>query len=288
MRRLTPTTFPEPATLTDIFKERKKGAPAEGLIAGLVARFAEHDAAVPAFRNIPVRSAILTDHRDLLHNLYESETATALRIKKTIHDLAQLRCPYCGKPGFPYTLDHFLPRSQFQEFSLYCKNLIPSCFDCNTTKQANIWDDSGNRKYLNTYYDEILDSIFVTVTIQPDTPGGSFATPLFELSFGAAGMTNEQIQTCASHFSLLNISDLLRDQFASFLRILRRHFRPEVEANTLTPQMIRDHLARTEESHTADHGPNCWEALFCRAVANNDSLIDYIHTTPLTPSRPLL
>jgi hypothetical protein len=287
MRRLTPTTFPEPATLTNIFKERKKGAPAEGLIAGLVARFAEYDAAVPALRNIPDRSAILTDHKDLLHNLYESETATALRIKKSIHDIAKLRCPYCGKPGAPATLDHFLPRSEFQEFSLYCKNLIPSCFDCNTTKRANIWDDSANRKYLNPYYDQFLDSNFVTVTIQPDTTAGSYETPLFELSFGADGMTNDQIRTCASHFSLLNISDLLRDQFASELRILRRHFKLEVEAKILTPQMIRDYLARTEASHSEDHGPNCWEALFCRAVANNNPLIHYICTTPLTPSRPL-
>ena len=288
MRRLTPRTFTEPETLKLIFKERRKGDPAEGLIDALVERYKQYDEAAPNFRTFPDCHVKLTKHKDLLHNLYDSETATAIGIRASIHELATLRCPYCGKPGAPATLDHFLPRSEFQEFSLYCKNLIPSCFDCNTTKRANIWDESGNRKYLNPYHDHFLDLTFVTVDIRPDPSGGAFETPLFELSFGAAGMTVEQVKTCKYHFGLLGISELLRDQFASELRILRRHFRREVAAKTLTPQMVLDHLARTEESYAEDHGPNCWEALFCRAVASYKSLIEYILANPLSPSPPIL
>lgn len=44
-------------------------------------------------------------------------------------------CSYCGlKINRPkaVTLDHFHPKHYYPEYSIYTKNLIPSCHDCNS------------------------------------------------------------------------------------------------------------------------------------------------------------
>lgn len=85
--------------------------------------------------------------KNALHNKFK-----LLRGKEEI-DRA-LRCPYC-QIQHARTLDHFMPKENFPDFSIYRPNLIWVCASCNSKKgNSNV---SGTRSVLNPYFDD-LDS----------------------------------------------------------------------------------------------------------------------------------
>ena len=47
-------------------------------------------------------------------------------------------CPYCGEKMTVVELDHFLPKGQYPLLSIYSKNLVPSCVECNKYKKEKI------------------------------------------------------------------------------------------------------------------------------------------------------
>jgi 5-methylcytosine-specific restriction endonuclease McrA len=47
-------------------------------------------------------------------------------------------CPFCGGLGIIYTLDHYLPKSNFPLYSILPSNLVPCCRDCNTGKNSTL------------------------------------------------------------------------------------------------------------------------------------------------------
>ena len=57
------------------------------------------------------------------------------------------KCPYCGL-GHVSTLDHYLPKCEFQIFSILPNNLIGCCRDCNTTKRNTVLNT------IHPYYDD--------------------------------------------------------------------------------------------------------------------------------------
>lgn len=62
-------------------------------------------------------------------------------------------CPYCGLDK-PRTIDHYLPKGEFPEFSFYPLNLIPCCNYCNQKKSSR-WKEDGKRTFINLYFDEV-------------------------------------------------------------------------------------------------------------------------------------
>lgn len=76
-----------------------------------------------------------------LFNLYGNQMVPKSKPARKYYDqLKQLapysRCPFCGL-GQVATLDHFLPKSLYPQFSVTPINLVPSCRDCNSIKITN-------------------------------------------------------------------------------------------------------------------------------------------------------
>lgn len=287
---MNPISIKNYQTLKAIFSKRRRGRAEKGLLVSIVRRYKTYDQAAPDFTDIsPSRcTRILVKNKILLYNLYESTTPEAIDIKTSVLALAILRCPYCGKPGKPDTLDHILPRSLYPEYSLHTKNLIPCCHACNHAKGTKFYSTKNQRLFLNPYHDSYLSEKFVIIDIQPDPETHSFESPLFEIRFDSTQLNEHQIQTAKHHFSELDVSSALRNYCASQLRVLRRHFQSEIRNNTLSQQSLLDHINRCADSNAIEHGPNCWEHLFYQALLTNSPLIDYICNTPITHSPPIL
>lgn len=47
-------------------------------------------------------------------------------------------CPYCGERITVVEIDHFLPKSKYPLQSIYSRNLVPSCVECNKEKKEKI------------------------------------------------------------------------------------------------------------------------------------------------------
>ncbi|PTE11773.1 HNH endonuclease [Mesorhizobium helmanticense] len=99
-----------------------------------------------------------------LRHCYGSETLALLALKQEIKAAQPQRqlkyCPYCGTTTNE-TYDHYLPASQFPEFSVHALNLVPCCFRCNTIKDDDWLNALGERQYLHFYLDPIPEAQFL-------------------------------------------------------------------------------------------------------------------------------
>jgi hypothetical protein len=98
---------------------------------------------------------------------YSSKTKLLeeLRGKLLFPDLEDFdECPFCGI-GEPTTLDHYLPKEQFPEFSVLSKNLIPVCGVCNSNYKGINWIENGQRLFIHSYYDNFPKQKFLNTSI---------------------------------------------------------------------------------------------------------------------------
>jgi hypothetical protein len=78
----------------------------------------------------------------------------ARRIYDGIKNAAKDKCPFCGGIGSPRTLDHFLPKAHFPQFSVLPINLVPSCRDCNMEGKAQGFARKAKEQYIHPYRDK--------------------------------------------------------------------------------------------------------------------------------------
>jgi hypothetical protein len=79
-------------------------------------------------------------------------------LRDAILSSARLRkCPMCSR-GDVATLDHYLPKTAYPEFSIYAMNLVPACTNCNHKKLNMIGSLVGGR-FLHAYYDDLPSNI---------------------------------------------------------------------------------------------------------------------------------
>jgi 5-methylcytosine-specific restriction endonuclease McrA len=64
----------------------------------------------------------------------------------------QAKCPYCGINSHG-TFDHYLPKEDYPDYSVLAINLIPCCEKCNSKKGTRLFNEQGERLFLNYYYD---------------------------------------------------------------------------------------------------------------------------------------
>lgn len=89
---------------------------------------------------------------------YKSSKLTAFRraISTDNSSTYQATCQYCTVNSVN-SLDHFVPKDLFPEFSVHPNNLIPSCTKCNSKKLVR-WLNNNQHLFLNLYID-ILPNI---------------------------------------------------------------------------------------------------------------------------------
>ena len=285
MIKINPITVAEPDTHEEILSRRQTPITAPPVLAALALRFQEYDNGCPALLEPTALSPVLQPYKSDLLSLYVSNIVPAKALRKSIRDLPLTRCPYCGRHGKPKTLDHFLPKDDYPEFSLYYKNLIPCCWTCNHAKRKQLWDETtGARLFLNPYFDSLLSEPFVQVTIYPDPGSGSFEVPLFHFSFSQQVITALEQQICMSHFDLLQFKPDMAAWFAEKLRVTRRSYFRRVSRGRLAITDLEDDLDDDISDAVQEGGVNSWEAIFYRALRSNAPLIAYIVANPLRPS----
>ena len=121
-------------------------------------------------------------HKELLVNYYESPPAELNRLlisKRTGHGL--LECPFCGNPKEPDTLDHFMPKDDWPEFSINPNNLVPQCRGCAPIKSSKYYCDEDKVSiYLHPMYTDLLSKFRfkIAVSFSGDTEKVSFRLSL--------------------------------------------------------------------------------------------------------------
>ena len=117
------------------------------------------------------RSSLPRELQDYLRSHYRSEIKDSLLFlteyrKKLSPDL----CLMCG--GFGHgTLDHYLPKECYADFSLFSKNLVPACL-CNTKRGTTIKGETDGERIIHPYFDDFLGARLYQSKFE-----GTFETP---------------------------------------------------------------------------------------------------------------
>jgi hypothetical protein len=71
-------------------------------------------------------------------------------------------CPICGISA-PRELDHHLPRSIYKPLSIYTRNLVPLCHDCNNIKRTEVGEhDDG---LIHPYFEQLPNQQFIKASV---------------------------------------------------------------------------------------------------------------------------
>ncbi|MGE8553998.1 MAG: HNH endonuclease signature motif containing protein [Chryseobacterium jejuense] len=103
------------------------------------------------------------EEKDYLIDLYQYKSAIIKKVKKKILDsqiiTINATCQYCTLNSIN-TLDHFIPKGDFPEFSVNPLNLLPCCSECNAKKSKYAYNGEESL-FLNLYLDELPEKKYL-------------------------------------------------------------------------------------------------------------------------------
>jgi hypothetical protein len=198
----------------------------------------------------------------------ETDPMTALR-GDLLKRISVARCPFCGISESS-TLDHYLPKEQYPEFSVFPQNLVPSCAVCNTRKRDRILEEGTNvRMFLHPCYDVIPDLAFLRVRARMEGDALVLSYRLVR----PPGMALQTFQHLRNHFDELDLADRYRrmglEHLGGQYPALRRAYGAGEDAGR-----VADKLIEGADDFEEVQGPNYWLAKLYRALAGNDDFCD--------------
>lgn len=254
--------------LIEIFNSKEREDTRNSLLSlhnDLLLRFALYNKNKKNLENITASPNEIINISHLLLELYNSPVKSADYITK-IRELETECCPYCGKHGKPETLDHYLPKDSYPEFSIYHLNLIPCCDRCNRKKSTNCLKDN-KRLFINPYFDEYLNEIFIEVNII-----APYTTPLFKINIISGFIPKDFLEIYESHIKLLDIKSALKINFENQIKWIKNTYGVKKIKLTELKKDIKKYLCADEISF----GKNNWRCCLYRSMlTNKDFLKDY-------------
>jgi len=177
------------------------------------------------------------------------------------------RCPSCGgaRPG---ELDHHLPKSGYQEFSVFPPNLVACCGSCNRTKTADV-GAGAEEAFLHPYFDKVPPVPFIQVTVHVGERHLR-ATLAFD---EAAAIEDEQLKArMRHHFETIDVDAQLESEVGELIGEASAEFQetqPPPSRDT-----VRDALLKMADRKAGYFGAGCWQAAVFRAMAQSDLYCD--------------
>ncbi|NUT73737.1 hypothetical protein HNO86_01635 [Pseudomonas sp. C1C7] len=142
-------------------------------------------------KGLPITQPINTcdEQKKALVSAYENRPkAASLEWIDLINYNGLDSCPFCGGDG-ARTIEHYLPKACYPEFSVFSLNLMPSCGGCNT-KRNNINEYGAPIALLHPYFDKaLLSRVSLYVSIKAEHGVPEFGALLYDQS----GLTEDEI-----------------------------------------------------------------------------------------------
>jgi hypothetical protein len=181
-------------------------------------------------------------------------------------------CPMCGSETHK-TVDHFLPRKPWAEFSFLSINLVPSCGTCNTKRGNRASSPTSPHRLLHPYYDYRLLTRRLHITkISPPFVAPRFEfdvcvtvsaknRPRVEYHLDQSVDAVEYQQYCINRWSEARLSVRRCTTLAMWIKWLKNH---------------------REDAETAS-GPNSWRTAFYAGLLARQDAIKWLFTNRNAP-----
>jgi len=176
------------------------------------------------------------------------------------------RCPFCGL-GYASTLDHYLPKTTYPQFSVLPLNLIPSCKDCNTGKSTIVATQAG-AQILHPYFDhqDFVDEQWLFAEVVKTRP----ATIRFYVQPPAHwdSISKERVEAHFRDFKLASRYSVEASDQIACLRDTLSQYR-----ELLGPCGVRQHLAIEAQTYIQQY-KNSWQTAMFQALSQSDWYCD--------------
>lgn len=174
-------------------------------------------------------------------------------------------CPSCGEPGRPRTLDHYLPKDIFPEFSVLLLNLTPMCDWCQGEKLAGYVTEDGQKRYIHPYFDDV-DRVLFSITFMPP-----FSTPSIDIA--VRNDIPEDLRSLVMyHLEGVDFLTRFKDYFSTRYMSVLRKAKTSREGGK---RRLRDDFTLFLENEE-EKSINSWEAVLYRSILENDELMAYL------------
>jgi hypothetical protein len=201
--------------------------------------------------------------RDDLEHCYTAMTtplnALLRDIKTGQHEPIRFKCQYCGI-GSPASIDHYLPKSKFPEFSVLPINLLPCCGECNRIK-GNVFLNNGERQIINFYFDPLPSERYLNVRINYLD-----AMPIAEYYLKrTSGITEKMFSLIEAHYGRLNLFQRLQESSVEIFSETRASM---LNKQIATIETVKALLFERGQFLKSYHSSNYWQAVL------NEALVD--------------
>jgi len=236
-------------------------------------QYLSHFDTIGGIADSPFAAADQLEVRKALEKCYDSATESfeIIRGKILVEQPEPIKtlCPYCLL-NWPETIDHYIGKAKFPEFSILTKNLIPCCPQCNR-KKLETWRVNGHRRFIHFYNDNFFDQPFLRARLIY-TAGKSVPKINYYLQ-QPGGMSDADYQLVQWHFEDL---ELLWKYDQRATTTVSSEFTQMRAANAemhIPPAGIRKMLLNKHRASIADVCLNYYIAVIYETLANDGTFM---------------
>lgn len=236
-------------------------------------RYAEYDLAqLGALQPLSLNEA----QREALTSNYNSSFKAFGPVYRKIRSLSEY-CAYCDLEPTS-TLDHYVAKTEFPEFSILPQNLIPSCGNsgCNSKRP---WRDGSKKQCLliHVYRDHIPDLAFLSaeVNIRESLPRVKFLVQEHDTD------TSRFAERLRRHMTTLKLYDKYSREGERRLLREAQQVWAWLEAGTnKTKPTLRAYFSSRRQLSERNLGKNHFEVALFAAAALAEDFLDFCLTPP--------
>ncbi|MDC5819503.1 HNH endonuclease [Vibrio europaeus] len=240
------------------------------LSASVEQRYDEYNHKFNAHSLISISDCTRNDNEsDALVYMYEGSSKIVSALKESIKNNQEIHlrqiCPSCGLlPA--NTVDHYIPKELYPDFSIYSKNLIWTCATCNGRK-LQYWKEPNYRGIINFYVDEIPTFNFINCDVKISNGILSAVYSLKEYK-----LTN--YPNIVKHFDRLRVLDVYKEHMPSKLGEIvadLSSYKGKVNSKDVKRILLTQYFQRRR-----DFGVNDWKACLLREIITGKHYLQYI------------
>ncbi len=202
--------------------------------------------------------------RSRMYDLYDGRRKTAALAG--MRDIQLPSCPMCGSLTTG-SLDHHLPREEFEEFSILRLNLVPACNHCNSSSKGKTFKGDEPERFIHPYYDGWAGEPLWQVEIRPPYAAATFAAS------PVPGLGEERTRLVEFH-----LKHVLGKQFSrSMITLWSTYPESLLEGLAAYDQAsVTQEIAIDRNRAVRSYGCNSWNAAFFRGMLSNVDAIEHV------------
>ena len=199
------------------------------------------------------------------NNLYKNHMSKIGKVARDQYDKIKLMpegvCPFCST-GTVTTLDHFLPKTKFPQYSVLVPNLVGCCQDCNKYKDAVV-SNNLKQQLFHPYFESIAGRWLKAEIIEESQPRA-----IFEVS-ESHELDSVTLTRAKNQFEILKLGASYATNASNEFRSIEHQLSGLLDKPNGSKN-VRDYLKA--EADSADHATISveWKVAFYEAAAKSN------------------